>query len=226
MIEIVSPYLSFWLKGAALTLGLSAVSFPICVGLGLAVTFASFSTSRAVSLFGAGYINIFRGLPEVMVIFIVFYVSNTILAAAGRLIGFPLGGANPTVAAVVALSIQFGSYAAVIFKDWMGVLPKGYVEAGLAIGMTRFQIRRRIVVPLVLRSATPALGNLFLVMLKISALASLIGVQELSRSTSIIAGSTREPLLCYAIAAAMYLVISAVASLVQHRFEAVIERSR
>lgn len=226
MIYIVAPYFVFWLKGAALTLGLSAVSFPICVAIGLAVAFASFSPSRPVAMLGAGYINLFRGLPEVIVIFIVFYGSNIAFAGIGKAIGFQLGGTNPMIAAVVALSVQFGSYAAVIFKDWMGVLPRGYTEAGLSIGMTPFQIRRRIVVPLVLRSATPALGNLFLVMLKISALASLIGVQELSRTTTIIAGSTREPMLCYMIAAGMYLAISAVSGLIQHRFEAIIDRSR
>ncbi|MEI9414439.1 amino acid ABC transporter permease [Mesorhizobium sp. Cs1321R2N1] len=226
MIEIVAPYFTFWLKGAALTLGLAAVSFPICVAIGLVVAFASFSPVRTISTLAAAFINLFRGLPEIIVIFIVFYGSTISLVALGSKLGLAVGGINPAVAAMFAMSVQSGSYAAVIFKDWMSTMPRGYTEAGLAIGMTRFQIRRRIVVPLVLRSATPALGNLFLVMLKISALASLIGVQELSRSTTVIAGSTREPLFCYMIAAAMYLAISAVSGMVQHGFEAAIERSR
>ncbi|WP_081815710.1 ABC transporter permease subunit [Phyllobacterium sp. UNC302MFCol5.2] len=220
MIDILAPYMSFWLKGAALTVILSAIAFPICIIIGLAVAFASFSTTRSVALMGAAYINVFRGLPEVMVIFIIFYGSNILLGSLGSLIGLRIGGADPVVAAVAALAIQFGSYAAVIFRDWISVLPKGYAEAGSAIGMTRFQIRRRIVVPIVLKSATPALGNLFLVMLKISALASLIGVQELSRATSIISGSTREPLTCYLVAAVMYLGISAIAGVIQYRLEA------
>ncbi|PDT75458.1 ABC transporter permease subunit [Sinorhizobium sp. BJ1] len=225
MIEIVAPYMSFWLKGAALTLGLSAASFPICILFGLTAAFAAVSRTRGVSLAAAAYINVFRGLPEIIVIFVIFYGSNIFLTMLGTPFAIQYGGSNPGVAALVALSVQFGSYAAVIFKDWMAVFPKGYTEAGLAIGMTRLQIRRRIIVPLLLRSATPALGNLFLVMLKISALASLIGVTELSRTTGIIAGSTREPLVCYLIAAAMYLAISAVSGLVQHRFEAAMERS-
>ncbi|MER8438830.1 ABC transporter permease subunit [Mesorhizobium sp. M1312] len=226
MLEIVAPYLSLWLKGAALTFGLAAVSFPICVAIGLVVAFASFSPARAISTLASVFINVFRGLPEIIVIFIVFYGSTIVLAAIGKSVGYEAGGVNPAIAATFAMSFQSGSYAAVIFKDWISTLPRGYVEAGLAIGMTRFQVRRRIVVPLVLQSATPALGNLFMVMLKISALASLIGVQELSRSTNIVAGATREPLFCYMIAAAMYLAISAVSSLIQHGFEAAIERSR
>lgn len=225
MIEIVAPYMNFWLEGAALTLGLSAASFPIAVLIGLAVAFATVSPSRIVSLAAAAYINVFRGLPEIIVIFVVFYGSNIVLKMLGAPLGIAVGGTNPALAAMVALSVQFGSYAAVVFKDWMAVFPKGYTEAALAIGMTRFQIRRRIVVPLILRSATPALGNLFLVMLKVSALASLIGVAELSRTTGIIAGSTREPLVCYLIAAVMYLAISAIAGVVQYRFEALIERT-
>ncbi|MDX0482380.1 ABC transporter permease subunit [Sinorhizobium medicae] len=225
MIDTVAPYMSFWLTGAALTLGLSAASFPICILIGLTVAFASVSHAPTASLFAAAYINVFRGLPEIIVIFVIFYGSNIVLTAASEPFGFEIGGTNPAIAAFLALSIQFGSYAAVIFKDWMSVFPKGFTEAGLAIGMTKFQIRKRIVVPLLLRSAIPALGNLFLVMLKVSALASLIGVTELSRTTSIIAGSTREPLACYLIAAGMYLAISAVSGLVQHRFEAATERS-
>lgn len=226
MIEVVAPYFSFWLKGAALTLGLSAASFPICVFLGLIAAFATVSPSRPAAITAAAYINLFRGLPEIIVIFVIFYGSNIALTALSRPFGIQISSTNPAVAALIALSIQFGSYAAVIFRDWMAVFPKGYTEAGSAIGMTRLQIRRRIVVPLLVRSATPALGNLFLVMLKISALASLIGVEELSRTTGIIAGSTREPLVCYLIAAGMYLVISAVSGFIQHRFEGATERSR
>lgn len=225
MIESIAPYLGFWLEGAMLTLGLSLLSFLISVLVGLVVAFAAVSRARVASVAAAVYITLFRGLPEIIVIFVVFYGSTMLLTKLGEPFGLRFGGTSPAVAALVALSVQFGSYAAVIFKDWIAVFPKGYTEAGLAIGMTRAQIRRRIVVPLLLRSATPALGNLFLVMLKISALASLIGVTELSRTTGIIAGSTREPLICYLIAAVMYLVISAVASLAQHRFEVVTERS-
>jgi His/Glu/Gln/Arg/opine family amino acid ABC transporter permease subunit len=225
MIESIAPYLGFWLEGAMLTLGLSSLSFLFSVVIGLLVAFAAVSRQRAAALTAAAYINLFRGLPEIIVIFVVFYGSTMVLKLLGEPFGLQFSGTSPAVAALVALSVQFGSYAAVIFKDWIAVFPKGYTEAGMAIGMTRMQVRRRIVVPLLLRSATPALGNLFLVMLKISALASLIGVTELSRTTSIIAGSTREPLVCYLIAAVMYLIISGVASLVQHRFETVSERS-
>lgn len=226
MLETIAPYLSFWLEGAALTLGLSAASFPICVIIGLAAAFAAVSSRPGMSFLAAAYINIFRGLPEIIVIFVVYYGSNLVLAKLAGALGFAAGGTNPILAALVALSIQFGSYAAVIFKDWLSVMSRGYAEAGRAIGMTEAKIRRRIVVPLLLRSATPALGNLFLVMLKVSALASLIGVTELSRATSIVAGSTREPLACYLIAAMMYLVISAIAALVQHRFESLAEGAR
>lgn len=226
MLDTIAPYFRFWFDGAALTLGLSAVAFPICIFFGLSAAFATLSSSRIKSLSAGAYINIFRGLPEIIVIFVVYYGSNLLLAQLGAVVGFKAAATHPAVAALAALSIQFGSYAAVIFKDWLIVLPKGYAEAGLAVGMTQRQIRRRIVTPLLLRSATPALGNLFLVMLKVSALASLIGVTELSRATSIVAGSTREPLVCYLIAAAMYLAISAIAGLVQHRFELLTERSR
>jgi ABC-type arginine transport system permease subunit len=126
---------------------------------------------------------------------------------------------NPIVAALVALAIQFGAYAAVVFTDWLKVFPRGFVEAGAAIGMSNAQIRRRIFIPILLAQATPALGNLALVMIKISALASLIGLEELSRRTQIVSGSTRDPMLCYSVAAAMYLAITILASALQGRIE-------
>jgi His/Glu/Gln/Arg/opine family amino acid ABC transporter permease subunit len=226
MLDTVAPYIGFWFQGVALTVILSVACFPISIVIGLFVAFASLSPAKVMARCGTAYMNLFRGLPEMMVIFIFFYGSNIALGKIGRLIGLQMPGANPTVAVLIALSVQFGAYAAVIFRDWMLVLSRGLIEAGYAIGMSRWQVRRRIVVSLVMRSATPALGNLFLVMLKISALASLIGVQELSRTTNIISGSIRDPLLGYSIAAILYLFISAVSGFVQHRFEARIQLSR
>lgn len=225
MFDPLIPYLAYLSTGALLTILFTAIAFPAAALIGLIVAFAGTSPSRIVSRSAHAYIAVFRGLPEVLVIFVVFFGSSIALRWLRTSTGVDLPNVSPVAAAMVALAIQFGAYAAVIFSDWMKVFPKGLAEAGAAIGMTNAQIRRRVFIPIILAQATPALGNLVLVMIKISALASLIGVEELSRRTTIVAGSIRDPLLCYSFAAVMYLAITAVTTFLQGRIEARI-RSR
>lgn len=220
MYETVAPFLDFWLVGTLVTVALAAGVFPAAVAIGLAVAFGSLSGHVGVKWAARSFLAVFRGLPELLVIFAVYFGSSILLQHVNAASGLDLPSLSPFFAAAVALSIQFGAYAGVVFADWLRVFPKGLVEAGLAVGMTQARVRSRIVLPILLRQATPSLGNLFLVLLKISALASLIGVEELSRRTGIVAGSTREPLVCYAVAAVLYLCISGVAGL----FQAWVER--
>ncbi|WP_246685925.1 ABC transporter permease subunit [Mesorhizobium sp. B2-4-6] len=215
MYETVSPFLGFWSVGALVTLGLAAAVFPIALAVGLAVAFANVSEHRLVTWLARSYLAVFRGLPELLVIFAFYFGSSILLQHLNSVTGVYLPSPSPFLAAALALAVQFGAYAGIVFADWLRVFPTGLIEAGYAVGMTKARIRRRIILPILLRQATPSLGNLFLVLLKISALASVIGVEELSRRTSVIAGSTREPLLCYAVAAVLYLCISATAGLIQ-----------
>ena len=215
MFDTVAPYLVFWGTGALITLVLSVAAFPVAIAIGIAAALAASTGRGPQARMAVSYMAIFRALPEVLVIFAIFYGSNILLRWLGAWTEVPFPAVSPVLAALVALSVQFGAYAAVIFSDWLRVFPRGLLEAGAAVGMTNTQVRLRIIVPLLLRQSAPALGNLMLVLLKVSALVSLIGVEELSRRTAIVAGSTRDPLLCYTIAAVMYLAITAVTSTAQ-----------
>lgn len=219
MYETIAPFFGFWAIGMLVTLGLSAAVFPAAVAIGLAAAFASLSERPGIARLARSFSWLFRGLPELLVIFAVYFGSSILLQKLNGMSGLRLPSLTPFLAAFIALALQFGAYAGVVFVDWLRVFPRGLVEAGAAVGMTRGRIRRRIVIPILLRQATPSLGNLFLVLLKISALASLIGVEELSRRTGIIAGSTRDPLTCYAVAAVLYLCISGAAGLLQAEVE-------
>jgi His/Glu/Gln/Arg/opine family amino acid ABC transporter permease subunit len=219
MYATVAPYLGFWTIGALVTLGLAAVVFPIAVALGLVAAFASLSQRRLLTWLARAYLAIFRGLPELLVIFATYFGSSVLFQHLDAATGVSIPSPSALVSAGFALAVQFGAYAGIVFADWLRVFPNGLIEAGFAVGMSKAKVRLRIVLPILLRQATPSLGNLFLVLLKISALASVIGVEELSRRTGIIAGSTREPLLCYSVAAVLYLCISGVAGLLQARIE-------
>lgn len=219
MYETVAPYLSFWMAGLLVTLGIAAVVFPAAIAIGLVVAFGRLSDRPLRRWIAKSFLTVFRGLPELLVIFTVFYGSSIVVQHVKDVSGIDLPDLDPFFAATLALALQFGAYAAVVFCDWLRIFPRGLIEAGQAVGMTSGRICWRIVLPILLRQATPSLGNLFLVLLKISALASLIGVNELNRRTTIVAGSTRDPLLCYTLAAVLYLLVTAFAGSVQSWIE-------
>lgn len=156
------------------------------------------------------YTTLFRGLPEFLVVLIVYFAGAVVLTeviGGGDYVDFP-----PFVAGVVALASTFGAYATEVFRGALQAVPPGQVEAGKAIGLPRRTIFRRIVLPQVWRYALPGLGNLFLVLLKDTALVSLIGVDDLMRKADIARNATKDSFTMYAAAAVLYLLLTAVST--------------
>ncbi len=213
------PYLGYILEGLVVTIGVSLAIFACATLLGALVALAS-AGERGVGVIAArSYISLFRALPELLCVFVVYYGTDVALAAAAARLGTPAPEISPFAAVTAALGIQFGAYCAEIFGDARCAIPKGMLEAADALGLEPLQAVRRVTLPLMLANATPALGNLFLVILKVSALASVIGLEELTRRAKIVAGTTREPFVPYLVAAACFLVVTAIASLIQNRIE-------
>ncbi|MER8435923.1 ABC transporter permease subunit [Mesorhizobium sp. M1312] len=213
--SLLTPYIPFLLLGLLTTLLLSAVAFPISIVLGLSVAHARVGRSPAMRGFAKAFVTVFRSLPELLVMFLSFYGINFLLNGVGGALGIPMPNATPFVAAVIALSIQFGAYSAEILRDAHRSLPVGLAEAGRAVGLTEAKVRSRIVTPLMLRASLPSLGNLYLVLLKISALASAIGVDELTRRSNLVSGAIKDPFLCFGVAALGYLLLAGLGSLIQ-----------
>jgi polar amino acid transport system permease protein len=117
-------------------------------------------------------------------------------------------------AGVTALSIAFGAYATEVFRAALMELPRGQWESAYAMGMTRRQTFFCIILPQVWRLALPGLGNLFQVLLKDTALVSVVGLDELMRQAYVASGYTKEPFTFYLTAAFIYLGLTAVATLV------------
>jgi polar amino acid transport system permease protein len=168
----------------------------------------------------ATYTTVVRGLPELLVVLIIYFGSSRLLGAAAA--GFGHDGfveLSPFAAGVAALGLTFGAYATEIFRGAILAIPKGQVEAAHAFGMGRLLTFRRIVLPQLWRIALPGLGNLFLVLLKDTSLVSVIGLEELMRKAQIATGFTREPFTFYLAAASLYLLMTVVAMAVLHRAE-------
>jgi polar amino acid transport system permease protein len=117
-------------------------------------------------------------------------------------------------AGVTALSIAFGAYATEVFRAAIQALPKGQWESAYALGLPRLTTFYRIILPQVWRLALPGLGNLFQVLLKDTALVSVVGLNDIMRQAYVATGSTKEPFTFYMAAALIYLGLTAISTLI------------
>jgi His/Glu/Gln/Arg/opine family amino acid ABC transporter permease subunit len=218
-VEAVTPFMPYLAVGLGVTVTVSVAAFVLALGIGFLAALGKLQGRRTLRSAFAFYALIFRSLPELLVIFLVFYGLDLALKSIGPALGLDRPSADPFLAATIAIGLQFGAYCAAIFRDAHGSLHPGLAEAGAAIGMTPRQVMARILAPLMLRAALPALGNLFLVVLKISALASVVGLEESARRAKIVAGSTREPIATFLIASLAFLIVTAIAMTLQAGLE-------
>lgn len=200
------------LLGAAVTVALAFGALALGVALGLAGAAAKLSRIAILRAIGGTYTTVVRGLPELLVVLIIYFGSSGLLTTAAGWLGHEgFVEIGPFTAGVIALGLTFGAYATEVFRGAILAIPKGQTEAARAYGMGRALTFRRIVLPQVWRVALPGLGNLFLVLLKDTSLVSVIGLDELMRQSSIAVGFTREPFTFYLAAAILYLLMTVVA---------------
>ncbi|EKP0299885.1 arginine ABC transporter permease ArtQ [Aeromonas veronii] len=198
--------LSLLLDAAWMTLGLALASLVGGMVLALAFSAAELSKQRALVWPVATLTTLIRGLPELLVVLFIYFGSTQVLfIITGEYVEF-----SPFACGVLALSLLFASYATQTLRAALNAVPAGQRLAALALGLSKSHIFFRIVLPQAWRHALPGLGNQWLVLLKDTALVSLIGVNEMMRQAQMASASTYEPFTWYAAAALIYLVISLV----------------
>lgn len=197
------------LSGALLTLQLAicAMMAGLIIGLGLAGM--KLAKSRLLRWPASAYTLFIRGVPEFLVLLFVFFGSDRLINAVSTSLGFQGGYEVPKfVAAVTGLSLIFAAYACEIFRGAYLAVPKGQIEAGEAIGLSRLQVFFRIRFPQLWRFAIPGLGNLWMVVLKDTSLAAVIALNELLRMAKLGGETEQSPLLFFTAAGALYLVMT------------------
>ena len=208
------------ISGAWITIQLAVCSLFVGLIFGILGASAKLSKSKTANAIGNGYTLFIRGMPELLLVLTIYFGSSAVLMAIASLFGYDeYIELSPFVAGVTALSIAFGAYATEVFRSALQEIPKGQKEAALALGMTRFQAFKRITLPQVWRLALPGLGNLFLVLLKDTALVSVIGLNELMRQTAVAVGNTKEPFTFYFAAAIVYLLMTSISMAGLHLLE-------
>ncbi|MFC4776778.1 amino acid ABC transporter permease [Paenibacillus sp. GCM10023252] len=199
--------------GMAFTIPLTIISFVLGFALAFLTAVAQLSSWRVLHAIARFYVWIVRGTPLIVQLFIIFYG----LPSLGLTIdAFP--------AAVIGFSISVGAYGSEIMRAAILSIHKGQWEAAYAIGMTRTQALRRIILPQAARVSVPPLANSFISLLKDTSLAATLTMTELFQKGQQITAVVYEPLLIYCEVALIYLLFSSVLSVLQQQLERRFER--
>jgi len=208
------------LEGAALSLAVGICALAVALSLGALGALARLSPSRILQRLGLAYVVIVRGIPELVLMLLIYYGGTVLLQAL-----LSLGGEdvrvdiNAFLAGTLVLGFVYGAYATEIFRGAFLAVPKGQVEAARAFGLSPRQEFFRIMLPQALRLAIPGLGNLWLTLLKATSITSVIGLTELARQADLIKAPTKMPFVVFFLASLIYLAFTAVSDVFRIRLE-------
>jgi len=202
------------LDGAWLTLQLALSSMALAIVLGLIGVALRLSPVRWLAWLGDLYSTVIRGIPDLVLILLIFYGGQDIINRGAPLLGYEdYIDLNPLIAGIGTLGFIFGAYLSETFRGAFLGIPKGQAEAGVAYGMSPRQVFFRIQVPQMIRLAIPGFTNNWLVLTKATALISVVGLQDMMFKAKQAADATREPFTFFLAVAALYLVLTSVSLL-------------
>ena len=207
-LSIITENLPLLLKGAGITLEITALSVGLGLLIGMFVGVAKLSDNRLIRGLASVYVDCIRGTPLLVQIFLVYL-------ALPQIIGHRI---DPFVAAVGACSINSGAYVAEIFRAGIQSIDKGQMEASRALGLNWFQAMRFVIMPQAFKRIIPPLGNEFIAMLKDSSLVSVIGFEELTRTGQLIISAFEIWIVVALLYLIMTLAISRFVALLEKRF--------
>ncbi len=202
------------------TIGLAVATIPFGFGGGLLLALLRRSGFRAARWAGEAYTGFFRGIPDLLALFIVYFGLQAVVDRLGKAVGF--AGhieVHAMVAGVIALAVVVAAYSSEVWLGAITAIPAGQIEAARSLGLTPRQAFRRVVLPQLMRVALPGLGNIWTILLKDTSLISTLAVLDLLRAASEASRATRAPLVFYSVAAGLYLVMSIASGAVQAGLE-------
>jgi polar amino acid transport system permease protein len=214
------------LVGLANTMEISAGGYLVGLAIGAAAAWAKLRGGKRLRGIANGYSSVCRSVPEVLLIIILFYAGQSALDSIVESLGFDPEdvGISGFAAAVIVLGLVQGAYASEILRGAVLAIPRGQIEAALAFGLQGMGLFRRIVLPTLLPFALGGLANLWMVIIKDSALISVVGYNELLFTAQQAAGSTKYYFSFFLFAGAIYYVLTLLSNFVIHRIDRRIRR--
>jgi arginine/ornithine transport system permease protein len=206
---------SILVEGTALTIQVAFLSLLLAACLGLVGALAKLSNSRIARAAAQVYTTLIRGVPDLVLMLLLFFGGQVFVNWLAPRLGYEdFVDINPFIAGVLTIGFIFGAYMTETFRGAILAVPRGQIEAGQAFGLRPRTVFRRILLPQMMRLVLPGLGNNWLVLLKTTALVSVIGLDDMVRKAALAAGATRQPFTFYAVVAIDYLALTTISVLV------------
>lgn len=203
----MSAYYSSILYGALLTVAVSLAALVVATILGLIGAAAKLSGKPPLVGLATVYTTIIRGIPDLVLMLLVFYGGSIGLNNLLEMLGSDVTpDINPFTAGVLTLGFIYGAYMTETFRGAILAIPRGQFEAGAAFGMNPRQVFLRITAPQMVRYALPGFTNNWLVLIKATALVSLIGLQEMTYLSKQASAATRSPFAFFLFTAGLFLI--------------------
>ena len=216
------------LAGTWETLELALLSLGFSFVLGLIGAAAKLSSNRLLATAGAAYTTLIRAVPDLVLMLLLFYSIQILLNRVTDALGFQQIDIDPFVAGVLTLGFIYGAYFTETFRGAFIAVSHGQIEAGHAYGMTRWQVFTRVMFPQMMRFALPGIGNNWQVVVKATALVSIIGLTDVVKVSQDAGKSTLDFFFFTLAAGAIYLAITTVSNVVliwlEKRYSAGIRR--
>ncbi|PWB36123.1 amino acid ABC transporter permease [Pseudomonas sp. SDI] len=202
------------LQGTWMTIKLSFMSLLVSVGLGLLGASAKLSPLRLLRVPAQAYTTLIRGVPDLVLMLLIFYSLQTWLTSLTDYLEWEYIEIDPFAAGVITLGFIYGAYFTETFRGAILAVPRGQVEAATAYGLKRWQRFRFVVFPQMMRFALPGIGNNWMVMLKATALVSIIGLADLVKAAQDAGKSSYQLFYFLVVAGFIYLMITSASNLV------------
>jgi octopine/nopaline transport system permease protein len=196
-------------RATLMTLAVSLCAFAIALVIGTVCAAGKLSRYRPLRMVLDIYTTMGRGIPELLIIYLIFFGGSGVVMYLARIFGYHgYIEVNAFTSGVAAIAIINGAYQTEVFRGAALAVPKGQIEAALAMGMSDGLLFRRVLAPQVLRLALPGLGNCWLSALKETALVSVTGLVEIMRQAHVASGSSQKPFIFYSAAAVLFLLLT------------------
>ena len=200
------------IQGTLVTLELALSSVVLAVVIGLIGAGGKLSKSRLISgIFGC-YTTLIRGVPDLVLMLLIFYGLQIVLNSLTESLGMAQIDIDPLSAGIITLGFIYGAYFTETFRGAFMAVPRGQIEAATAFGFSGGQIFRRILFPAMMRFALPGIGNNWQVILKATALVSLLGLNDVVKATVLAGKGTYQPFYFAIVAGVIYLVFTTVSN--------------
>lgn len=215
------------LRGVFVTVYIAILAFALGLFLGFIGAIAKLYGGIISRLIANFYTTVIRAIPELVLILFLFFAGTRGISALGEFVGYGPVEVNGTLAAILVLGFVQGAYSTEVLRGAIQAIPAGQIEAARAIGMSPFKTFHRIIVPAMLPNAIPGLANLWLSVIKDTALIMVTGASaELGGTTRAAAGFTKQYFMFYFVALMIYYTLTKISNVFIDRLERYVRRGQ